>query len=325
MVAVHELPEPLNTQRMALLKDLGIRAVYAVIDPKNTNDQVFQTREDQGVEVVAEYVIAKRNGDVFPRPIVSKDGVVITGKRSMRAERELKRKSTPIILLKDLAYSTATPDQVDLLWLLDFKTNQQNGVRMTDAEVRNGLPHAVARGVTVPQMAALFSRSVRWLNLELSKLRAVSRLEELGVDTTKLTEPQLRTLGGDSHRLRDTEYVALANLAADANLRVKEVIEIAKNAAAANSDAAAVRVINSARTEFQPRIVQKNITGSSKRLTTPYDTLRLALDAINKWSGKEWDILGGQHLGNEEFRAAASDKVQTAIDTLTKVSVLLQR
>jgi hypothetical protein len=314
--------EPLTNERLTLMRDWGIKARLATINPQATTGE-FQARLSDGNERVYEYMEAMRHGDIFPRPIVTADGVVITGKRTMEAFRRLNRTSTPIILLTDTRYRTATPAQMHEFWLLDMKTNQQNGDRMTDAEIRLGLVHAIDAGQSIPKMAETFGKPTKWIKYEVSFIQGNNRLRDYGLGDLPLTEPQRRFLGRLT-TINEEPFRVLAQLSSDAGLRVAEIDKLSTDIRRQASDARALGMLGAARDEYAARVSQRNVKGrGTNRTREPWDFVYLWLAGVGKYMGREYDVFHKQPVNDPVFNARASEYVDNALTVLEKLQTTL--
>ena len=121
------------------------------------------------------------------------------------------------------------------------------------------------------------------------EIEAEAKLGRVGLPVDAVRGASLRALGSkDVVALNDEPFRALATLAADAGLNAAEIVDAAKKAHEAGSDAGALVILGEMRTENKVRIDEHTLTGQGRPPLARQ--LRQHLGFITRFAGHEEDL-----------------------------------
>jgi hypothetical protein len=314
---------PQTEDRVALAREFG----YTVRIKRNIGIDLLkpaiQTRV-RGVfpeDILQEYMENMRGGAKFPMPLITEDNGVVCGKTTTEAYRRLGVKNVDCLVLEGVHYIGAGAPLLAELTMMDAYSNQTNGVRLGQEDIKALIAVATRQGIKPEKLAAKLGIHTRLVNAEVNYLRGLDRLSLLKVDLGKLQVPQIKALGKNSGRLNDAPFTALAELTRDAGLRSQEVDAFTRQVGEARSDAAAVAMFKRQRAgELLPRIRHNEITGQSgPRVRTDWEIMNLHVSGVLKFKGKEREILHREPVGDPAFAEMVETKLINAIDILTEM------
>jgi ParB-like chromosome segregation protein Spo0J len=179
-------------------------------------------------ETVDGYAQAMENGDQFPPIVVYQRGagkyVVIDGNHRVEAAH---RTDTPLG-----AYVVEKPTDEQIA-VLTYEANARSGLPVSVEDKIQQAVHLVELGASRPEAARLLGIKVSRVEYAMSAARADKRLQDLGVDLSKMSESTRRRLGFISN---DNVLKEAATAVIDHSLRLIDLDDI-------------IPLINSERTE----------------------------------------------------------------------------
>jgi hypothetical protein len=332
-------PRPLTQERIRLAQSFGYNVrIWRNIPLNNEVTNAVQTRTQHEFpeEVTKQYMESMAGGAQFPLPLITEDKGVVLGKTTVEAMRRrltaghMAHRYFDALVLTDVNYIGASKALLDDLLLMDAYSNQANGVRLTEPDLREAIGVAYARGHTADMMAAKLGVNVRTVNHEINRILGIQRITKVMGDGKNdplagLETPQIAHLGKLSKSLNDGPFKALIEITRDAGLRIVEMNEIVAKVKATRSDTAAAAVFKEARIELMSRIRKQRATGQrGTRTRTDWEMFQLPLDHISKFAGRETEVLHLEPIGNAEFAETVAVKLDVAIAVLEKVRANLR-
>jgi len=222
--------------------------------------QVRDSEHQAPKETVEDYAVAM-DYNAFEPIVVTRDGCLVDGYTRSGAAESRHHYFLPAIVLQ-IDYGTATPKQKAELRALGATLNAQNGLRLTDLEVRKNAANMLSLGWTNEQISrALQLKSAEITSLK-QELEAKARLQKLDIDGRKLKAATLRAMGkAPAIDLFDEPYETLVNLAMDAGFNANEVTSTAKTLKDLTSEASQIERVAELREEMAERIREHALTG----------------------------------------------------------------
>jgi len=286
--------------------------------------QVRETGHYAPRESVERYAI-QMNHVEFPPIVVTSDYWIVDGNTRVGAKLQRKEKFFPAIVL-DTTYEGASQKRQDELHALAATLNAQNGVPLTGRETRAVVRRFIALSWLNEQIARAIGVKASTITQVRKEIDAERKLEKVGLatgdDAEGLKGASLRALGTkDVLALNDEPFKLLAEIARDADLNSKEILDTAKDAKEAGSDAAAITMLQGLRAEMRDRIAQKELTGTGKPPVSRQ--IRQHLGNVLKYEGREEELLESDR--DPDVRAKHITAIEKTIEILTKVLALQQR
>ena len=303
-VELERLNLPYHYDPQAPIDDLGL-------------DSRVQVRSEANVANparVAEYVEHMRAGAMFPPIVITVNRIRLDGNTRAQAALELGQHYLPAIVVDvDTDAPTTTQQQLGLLLALGLTLNQQGGQRLDQAEVLHGIRGLLLQGWVAEQISRTLGVPPKAVTRARQHMTAELKAERTGVNLDGLTDPQRRALGACG-TMNDEPWKALAELARDAGLGVREMSGLAAAAREAGSDAAALTILESERDARADQITERRNTGHA-RPPMPLQ-LRMRLGFIAAHEAAEFV----EH--NPDTAGDHAERVREAITTLQRVLTL---
>lgn len=255
---------------------------------------------------------------VFPPIVVTRDAYLIDGSTRLAARRVRKEKFAPAFVV-DVDYVRATTGQKGKLVALAATLNAQNGEALSPAETRRAVRAMIELDFTNDQIARRCGVKAPVITMIRKEIEAEAKLARVGLPVESVRGVSLRALGSkDVIALNDEPYRELATLTADANLNAVEIVEMAKKAHSAGSDAGALAILAELRAESKSRIDEHKLTGKG-RPPMPRQ-LRQHLGFITRFAGHEEDLVET----NPDFAEQHLAALTASIAVLTKAKEVQQ-
>lgn len=226
----------------------------------------------------------------FPPIIVTADDWIVDGNTRVGAALRRKAKFFPALVL-DVKWGGASTKQLNELVMLAATLNAQGGVRLTAKESRAIAARGIALGWKTEQIGRAIGLAPAGVTAVKKEIEAAAKLQRVGLDSNGMIKgASLRALGSkDVLALNDVPFRDLAKLAGDASLNAGEIVSLAKEARKTGSDAGAVTLLTSQRTEMGDRIRERELTGVGKPPASR--KLRQHLGFVIHYAGKEQELL----------------------------------
>lgn len=156
------------------------------------------------------------------------------------------------------------------------------------------------------------------INAIKRQMDSMQKMENLGIAKVARPSPAAQKALGRQEllKLNDEVYRRFVGLISDAGLPVSEIGSLGKMLVAAGSDDDKLAILARVRTDLEPQIVEKRLTGSNK--PAPARQLRQHLGFIAPFSGKETELVEANLSKGEEHAEA----IDAAIEVLTEVARL---
>lgn len=242
-------------------------------------DTRIQVRLERNVAPKANvdrYAAAMAAGAIYPPVIVTKDRVRVDGSTRIEAALRLKRHDFPAVVI-DVDADSADAAVIQKLQAVGLAMNQTNGQPLDRAELRDGVAALLGAGWTtevIGRYLGVKPNTIGGIRLELA---AQARREGLGISGNGVAAPALRALGRVV-KLNDEPWKLLHDLARDAGLTTGDINRLGKAVQNAGSDAAAVALLTTERSERAEQISQHALTGKGKAPIA--DAVRRALGVV---------------------------------------------
>jgi hypothetical protein len=264
-------------------------------------------------ESVERYAV-QMNHVEFPPIVMTKDQWIVDGNTRVGAKLYRKEKFFPAIVL-DVTWEGAGQKRKDEVLALAATLNAQNGVPLTAKETRSAVRTFIALGWLNEQIARAIGVKASTVTAVRKEIEAEVKLEKVGLSVNgDMKGASLRALGvKDVLSLNDVPFKTLAELARDADLNAKEIVDIARSAKEAGSDSAAMARFAELRSEFRDRIQQKTLTGTGKPPMSRQ--VRQHLGLVLKYADHEDELLET----DPGVAAKHIEALERAIGILTKV------
>lgn len=228
----------------------------------------------------------------FPPIVVTNDDWIVDGNTRVGAALRRKAKFFPALVL-DVRWGGASSKQQSELRMLAATLNAQGGVRLTAKETREVAGYGISLGWKAEQIGRAIGLAAAGVTAIKKEIEAATKLKRVGLDLNgdrSIKSASLRALGAkDVLALNDVPFRDLARLAGDAGLNAGEIASLAKEARQTGSDAGAVTLLTSQRTEMGDRIRERELTGVGKPPMSRQ--LRQHLGFVTKYAGKEHELL----------------------------------
>lgn len=303
-VELERLNLPYHYDPQAAIDDLGLDSRIQVRSESNVADP----------HRVAEYVEHMRAGAMFPPIVVTVNRIRIDGNTRTAAALELGQHYLPAIVVDvDTDAPATTQQQLGLLLALGLTLNQQGGQRLDPGEVLHGIRGLLDQGWVTEQISRTLGVPPKTVTRARQHMAAETKAERVGLPLAGLSDAQLRALGQQA-ALNDGPWEALATLARDAGLGVREMGGLAAAAREAGSDAAALTILASERDARADQITERRNTGHA-RPPMPLQ-LRMRLGFIAAHEAAEFVEHNPDQAGDH------AEKVREAITTLERVLTL---
>ena len=267
-------------------------------------------------ESVARYAV-QMNHTEFPPIVVTQDQWIVDGNTRVGAKLLRKEKFFPALVL-DTKYEGASQKRKDELHALAATLNAQEGVPLTGKETRRAVRTFISLGWLNEQIARSIGVKPTTVTQVRKEIDAERKLERVGLatngDKDSIKGAALRALGAkDVVSLNDIPFKTLAELARDADLNAKEILDTAREVREAGSDQAALAKLEELRAEMRDRIQQKKLTGTGKPPLSRQ--VRQHLGNVLKFEGRESELLETDPDVSPKHIAA----IEKTIEILTKV------
>ena len=304
------------------IERLGFKFQYvpqyalADADPAKRRVQVRESDHYAPPAGVKAFAQALKGGVVFPPLVTTIDNFLVDGNTRVEAGRQNKMPHFHALVITT-PYEKASPETRDKFIALAATLNQLNGVRLTLAEAKMAAIALIRLGWTIPNIQrslGLNQGLVYRISREQEALQRITRLGMIAPAAAYLSNAGTKQMLA----LNDEPYKRLILLMTDANLRTREIKEIAEEAKNAGSDQAANDVIKKHRDALEQRILDHALTGNGK--PSKGAKFRQAMGRVLSYEGNEAD--GVEHVENQ--RVEHTELLERAKLVLEKV-ITLQR
>jgi hypothetical protein len=314
---------PLDHETRADFKGFGFDLVTGIMPLEGLDETEVQSRHgEQLTAVVANYARAKKSGAIFPRIVTTEDGVVIRGKTTVAADRENGTRVVPSFIMKGVKWGNLSSQKKEELLYLDVMSNQRHGQAASESAIDMAIATAVHRGAKPRTVSIQLNIPIRDVNRRMSKAISNDRLTKLGFDNTRedgtarIGSSQLAELGRASAVTpSDEAFTALANLAADGELKVGQIKAVADDVR--KSDQAALTVIESHRAQLAQQI-QDVATNGSPRSISAFSRYNMTLGNLLSMRGSEGSVWYDVNL-SPEARSHHLARLDAAMQTLAAI------
>lgn len=268
MPTTHDISPALSTAITAT----GIRTERVENYPLDGIKGHLQVRHFLGDEVgsnlvkgkVAEYKAKFKAGSICPPIAVTRDGILIWGNHRVGAAKAADRDDIPAIVFN---VDGADPDEhlEAVLMTLSGRENTEHGLPLTTTDRKVMVRKEIELGTSSGSIQAWYGMSPSQISGLKREVDAHKRLADLGV-TTLVKDREVAVIrafsGPDARNLTNEPFKALVALAAEADLKAKDINEVAANAKETGTEDGAIAVITAKRDDLKAQIAEIAIAGA---------------------------------------------------------------
>jgi len=284
MPVTHDISPALSTA----ITSSGIRTERVESYPIDGIKGHLQVRHVLGVDLgenlnrgkVAEYKAKFKAGSNCPPIGVTRDGILIWGNHRVGGAKAADRPDVPAIVFD---VDGADPDEhlLAVLMTLSGRENAEHGLPLSSKDREMIVRKEIELGTSSGAIQAAYGMSPAQVSGLRREIDAEIRLADLGVSS--LLEGKTRALvqsfsGPNARNLTNEPFKALVTLTADADLKAKDVNEIAAAAKETGTEDGAIAVIAAKRDELKAQIAEIAVAGVHR--PTPLTRLRKAVKEV---------------------------------------------